>query len=216
MSRVRGLLFDLDGTVADTDPHHYRAFADLLAEHGRSLTRDQFHASISGGSNAAVMQALFPDLAVARHIELADRKEAMFRAAATALRPLAGLPELLERARISGVKVGVVTNAPRLNAEHVLRTLGLDALLEGVVIGEELTRSKPDPLPYLTGLERLGLAPTEAVAFEDSRSGVRSAVAAGIRTVGIATSLSRAALIEAGATAAVDDYRAAAVTALID
>ena len=95
-----------------------------------------------------------------------------------------GALALLDFADRRGLKRAVVTNAPRANAEKVLAALGIDGRLPIVVIGGELARSKPDPLPYLTALERTGARAEHSVAFEDSLSGVRAAVAAGLAVVG--------------------------------
>ena len=210
-----GLLFDLDGTLADTDPAHLAAFNALLGESGRSLTHEEYKHSVLGGANALIMQWLFPDLDRRRHAELADRKEALFRKQCTQLEPLHGLRELLEEVEPQGVKVGVVTNAPRANVEHMLDVLGLQRLLPTVVVGEEIARSKPDPLPYLTGLERLGCPAERTIAFEDSVSGVTSASAAGIYTVAIRTTMDEASLQAAGADMTVEDYRDTALLALV-
>ena len=72
----------------------------------------------------------------------------------------------------------VVTNAPRANALMMLDALGITDRFRGMVIGDEMANPKPHPVPYLVGLERLGASTDHAVAFEDSRSGVRSAAAA--------------------------------------
>lgn len=202
-----GLLFDLDGTMADTDPAHFAAFNALLGESGRSLTPDAFRVEVMGKSNAAIMQRLFPDLDASRHAALADHKEALFRSLCPTIEPLPGLLELLDEAVRHGVPVGVVTNAPRLNAEHMLRALGAAHLLPTVVVGEEIARGKPDPLPYLTGLERLPCDAARAIAFEDSITGITAASGAGIYTVGLTTSLDADTLLAAGADMAVPDYR---------
>jgi phosphoglycolate phosphatase len=92
-----------------------------------------------------------------------------------------------------------VTNAPRLNAEMLLTGLGIGQRFKAVMIGDELAHGKPHPLPYLEGLRAANATPGSSLAFEDSRSGIASACAAGIATVGIRTSLGHAEMIEAGA-----------------
>ena len=86
--------------------------------------------------------------------------------------------------------MAAVTNAPRLNAEMMLAGLGIAHRFKALVIGDELHHGKPHPLPYLEGLRPLGAEAERSLAFEDSRSGVQSATAAGIATVGMLTSLS--------------------------
>jgi beta-phosphoglucomutase-like phosphatase (HAD superfamily) len=92
-----------------------------------------------------------------------------------------------------------VTNAPRLNAEMLLSGLGIADRFKVLVIGDELAQGKPHPMPYLEGLRAVAAAPEASVAFEDSRSGVRSASSAGIATIGIRTSLSHTEMVAAGA-----------------
>jgi beta-phosphoglucomutase len=84
------------------------------------------------------------------------------------------------------------------------------------VIGSELARSKPDPLPYLTGLERTGASAECSIAFEDSLSGVRAAAAAGLAVVGMMTTLDAGTLVAAGAAFAVKDFTDPRIYALIE
>jgi phosphoglycolate phosphatase len=86
----------------------------------------------------------------------------------------------------------------------VLGALGLDPPL--LVLAEEVGRGKPDPLPYQVALKRLGVAPEEALAFEDSPSGVKSAVGVGIRTFGLLTGHEAEALLQAGAYRVIHDF----------
>ncbi|MNV82661.1 Phosphorylated carbohydrates phosphatase [compost metagenome] len=109
----------------------------------------------------------------------------------------------------------VVTNAPRLNAEHMLTGMGLGSRFEHVLVAEELARAKPDPLPYLTGLQRLQATASAALAFEDSLPGVRAASSAGIFTVGIATTQTAERLHAAGAGLVIDDFNDPRLWALI-
>lgn len=215
MSRDFTLLFDLDGTLVNTDELHFAAFQTLLADFGRSLTMETYRSRIMGASNEAIMHELFPD-APDRHQHLADRKEALFRSAVTTLEPTRGVIEVLDWARAHDVRVGVVTNAPRPNADLMLRGLGIVDRIDALVIGEELARGKPDPLPYLTGLQRLRGDAARAIAFEDSLSGIRSASAAGIHTFGLRGALSEDALRDAGANDVIDDFTSPVLWRLLE
>lgn len=200
------LLFDLDGTLADTDKLHLLAMQQLLHEDGRTLTEAEFEAHISGRANADLCRYLFPDRPVNEHRAFADRKEARFRELSPTLQPTPGLLRLLEYAEDRGIGMAVVTNAPRANAEHMLQALDLAGLFEHVLVAEELPKAKPDPLPYLTGLQRLNAQAGQALAFEDSVPGVKAASGAGIFTVGLSTSQAVEALRAAGAQLVVADF----------
>ncbi|AXQ47993.1 HAD family hydrolase [Pseudomonas vlassakiae] len=204
---LTALLFDLDGTLTDTDTLHLQAFRQLLHDHdGRELTQEQFDAQISGRANGELFAELFPLAGASERKALADRKEALFRDLSPALQPMPGLLRLMDHARACNIGMCVVTNAPRLNAEHMLKAMGLGDRFEHVLVAEELERAKPDPLPYLAGLQRLEAVAGEALAFEDSLPGVTAASGAGIFTVGVATTQTPERLLAAGAKLVVQDF----------
>jgi len=205
MANGTALLFDLDGTLCDTDHLHFEAYRILLQDFDRTITLEHYKSRIMGQTNDTIMREMFPDHPD-RHDALADRKEELFRAQVAALAPTRGVAALLDWADAHHVPYAVVTNAPRANAELMLQGLKLDRRIPIVVLGGELERGKPDPLPYQTGLAKLGATAGRALAFEDSLPGIRSASSAGIPTFGLRTGHPDAALLGAGAIAAIDDF----------
>jgi HAD superfamily hydrolase (TIGR01509 family) len=202
------LLFDLDGTLVDTDALHLQAFNDLLARFDRHIDEEYYKRHVMGFSHEQIMGAMFPAASSEEKRAYAEEKEQLVRGLFDReLEPLPGLLEFLRHAESAGCAMAVVTNAPRENARSLLRGLGMEDRFETIVYGEELEFGKPHPLPYLMALELLGAEATHAFAFEDSRSGVRAAAAAGIRTFGVRTSLSDEQLREAGAFVTIQDYR---------
>jgi len=170
---------------------------------------------VMGRANDIIVETLFPDGAPESWEQIAEVKEAMFRARLHDLTPTRGLPEVLDWAEARGFPTAVVTNAPRANAQRMLEGLGWGSRFPIVVIGEELARGKPDPLPYLTALERTGATAEHALAFEDSATGVRAAASAGIWTVGLMTALDEAALRAEGARQVAADFTDPALLALL-
>ena len=209
------LLFDIDGTLTDSDHYHLIAFNAMLEPHDIQLTRDEFITRASGRSNAVILADLLPHLDVDTHQDMADAKEAAFREMATSLHPLPGLLALLDWADAYHVPCGAVTNAPRANADHMLEALGLKHRFQVIVLAEELEFQKPHPLPYLTGLARLGCDAAVSVGFEDSVSGLTAAVKAGLTTIGIMTSLGRDSVLDTGAQLAAADYEDQALLHLV-
>jgi beta-phosphoglucomutase len=212
MSRI-ALLFDLDGTLVDTDHLHHGAFTAILAERGRELSLDDYRSHIMGHPNEAILARYFPgeDMAVL------DRKEAMFREALSAsVEPVAGIHALLDWAEANAAGCAVVTNAPRDNAVAMLAAASLAHRLPTVVIGDECARPKPDPEPYRAAMRALGVTPSRAVAFEDSRSGIRAARDAGAFVFGMTTGLAPEALAAAGAHAAIADFTDPALWAQLE
>lgn len=219
---IYALLFDMDGTLCDTDPIHHEVFADLLQRHGKNggarIDDDFFRAHIAGRTNEAIFGDLFPELDPAEHERMAEAKEAEFRTLAESkLERLPGLTELLAWASDAGVRVVAVTNAPRPNAELMLRALRLEDAFEHLVIGTECARAKPHPDPYLRGMELVGATDaSRCVAFEDSPTGLGAAVAAGVPTVGVLTAQPRHALEAAGASLCVGDFTAPELLAALE
>jgi HAD superfamily hydrolase (TIGR01509 family) len=203
----RALLFDIDGTLADTDPLHLQAFNQVLGPHGHVFDHARFSRELQGFANVAIGERFLPDEAPERRALILDEKEEVFRKlVAGQIAPLPGLMALLDRADNAGIPMVAVTNAPRLNAELLLSGLGITHRFKALVIGAELPHGKPHPLPYQEGLRFVGASPHASIAFEDSRTGVQSATAAGIPTIGIRTSLSHTDLVAAGAVASASAF----------
>lgn len=215
MSQVRALLFDMDGTLAATDHLHADVFADFVRPHG-IIVDDEFYAhKIAGRMNRLIFQDLFPGISAAEADAMSDAKEAAFRAAHPHLDPLPGLRGFIAEATEKGLKIALVTNAPRANADHVLDAVGLTPHFAEIVTVDVVPRGKPHPDPYQEALRRFGLAPHEAIAFEDSPTGLRAALGAGLSTAGLATSLSEEALLSLGARWAFPDYRGVSLDRLM-
>jgi len=200
------LLFDLDGTIVDSDPDHLRAFKRVFAAHGVALDRESYVNGVMGASNDVIGEKYLGHLSLLERSETLERKEKVYRDGLGELTATEGLAALLDFADSRRLKRALVTNAPRANVLKVLDALGLSDRFAHRIIGAELAQAKPHPLPYLTALERLGADANRSVAFEDSFSGLRSALAAGLATVAVTTSLKASALLAAGASLAVKDF----------
>jgi HAD superfamily hydrolase (TIGR01509 family) len=212
----RALLFDLDGTLAETDSLHLPTWVDVLRPHGIEVDEEFYKENISGRSNSKVVEDLLPDLSTEDGRDLADAKEASFREGAHQLEPLPGLLDFMEEAQRRGLSLALVTNAPEENVEAVLLALELGEFFDEVVLSDEVGPVKPDPAPYKAALQRLGIAPEEALAFEDSTSGIASAIGAGIPTVGIASTQAPETLEKAGAFMVAEDFADPDLKELLD
>ncbi|MEA5570780.1 HAD family phosphatase [Calothrix sp. UHCC 0171] len=203
---LTALLFDLDGTLVNTDPIHFLAWQKMLSRYGMEIDESYYQRKISGGLNPEIIANILPQLSPDEAMEFADEKEAMFREMTPNLQRLGGLTELLAWAESQEIKLGLVTNAPRANAIFMLEILGLETTFELIVLAEDEAAAKPDPTPYTVAIERLGVNLEHAIALEDSPSGIRSAVGAGIKTIGIASTHDPQKLCELGAFMAIPDF----------
>ena len=204
---LKAVLFDLDGTLANTDPIHFRVWQTLLAPHGMTVDQAFYDRFISGRLNPDIVRDLLPQLSVDQGAVFSADKEAKFREiAADQLQRMPGLTDFLHHIKQQGYATALVTNAPRSNAEFMLKTLALEEVFQPIVIADDLPKGKPDPLPYQTALAHLSLLPNEAVVFEDSPTGVRAAVAADISTIGVTSTHSDATLCQLGAQFTISDF----------
>ncbi len=198
------LLFDLDGTMLNTDAIHRAVFTDMMRPYGIEVDEAFYMANVHGRLNADFFAEWLPEEDAQG---LSEAKEAEFRRRLP--RPFPAMPgvmELLETCAVKGWDRAVVTNAMRLNAEAMLGAIGARDFFDVIVIGEECARGKPHPDPYAEAMRQLDVAARDCIAFEDSPSGVRSAAAAGAYTVGIRSGLTDAELRAAGADITLQDF----------
>eukprot|EP01117_Protostelium_nocturnum_P019319 TRINITY_DN8346_c0_g1_i1.p1 TRINITY_DN8346_c0_g1~~TRINITY_DN8346_c0_g1_i1.p1 ORF type:complete len:239 (-),score=79.21 TRINITY_DN8346_c0_g1_i1:21-737(-) len=217
--KLRGLLFDIDGTLSNTDEIHFAIMQQVLEPFGHKVDQTFYQAKITGRHNPVLFRELLPSHYTDQQIlDFGDNKESIFRnsissgshsmvAAEGLVDFLSSLKSFNESNPQSAVKCHCVTNACRANAEFMVTHLKIDHHFETLVIGDECEHGKPHPAPYLEGMKRAGIKPDETVVFEDSPAGIRSAVAAGVKViVGITSTQTEEALSKAGATYIVDNF----------
>ena len=203
---LSAILFDLDGTLANTDPIHFKLWQEILKDYDIEIDQVFYQQNISGNTNAQVVAKILPQLSAEEGKQMGIDKEAMYREQAKTLFATPGLERLIQLTDKIPLKRAVVTNAPRVNAEHMLEALQLTEIFPIVVVSDDAPPGKPDPAPYKLGLERLGVTSSKAIAFEDSTTGIRSAVAAGIFTIGVASTHNPELLLAAGASMVIQDF----------
>ncbi|MBP5976677.1 HAD-IA family hydrolase [Brasilonema sp. CT11] len=204
---LAAILFDLDGTIANTDPIHYQVWREMLIGYDMDIDEIFYKSRISGRTNPQIVKDLLPQLSPEEGAKFADEKEAVFRQKAkTILKPLSGFSELIAWTDTHQLKRALVTNAPRLNVQFVLEVLEIKEVFHTVVIAENEIAAKPNPAPYQVALNKLGITAEQAIALEDSPSGIHSAVGAGIRTIGVTTTQESIVLQSFGAFMTVPDF----------
>lgn len=190
------VLWDMDGTLVDTEPLWMAAETALVESFGGTWTHEQALGLVGSGleTGAAILQNAGVRMAIPEIVDhLSSQVMRDLAAQGPTLRP--GALELLTALRGAGVRCAVVTMSLRRMAELIVSALP-GAPFELIVSGDEATRPKPFPDAYLQACAALDIDPARAVAIEDSPTGVRAAVAAGVTTIGVPLLVS---LVGAGA-----------------
>lgn len=194
------IVFDFDGVVVDSEPLHYQAFVMVGKSIGFSFTYDQYVASYIGFDDRdafRLMLAVSGQETAEKAIE--DRLEGLCAAKQQAfdvLAPMAaksgsiaipGALELIDRAHAAGRPIAIASGATQADIHLMLTLLDRRDRFEIIVAADDVEKSKPDPSTYALAAERLGVAPSACLAIEDTKAGLMSAQAAGLMTLGLAT-----------------------------
>jgi HAD superfamily hydrolase (TIGR01509 family) len=186
---IEALIFDVDGTLAETEEVHRRAFNAAFDHHGLDFVwePDRYRELLKVTGGKRRIERFFREEGLPDDSELAsrlhaDKNRTFARLLASGVEPRPGVRDLILLAKAAGLKLGIATTTSRENLLAVLAALALPAF-DVVVSGGDVAALKPDPEAYTLALERLGVAPSGALAFEDSANGLAAALAAGIPTV---------------------------------
>jgi len=179
-------LWDLDGTLVDSEEYHWHAWRDTLAAEGVNITYEQFRETF-GWRNDAIIPRLIPGAGPERVAAIGDAKEEAYRRMVReeGLEPLPGVAETLHRLRERGWLQAVASSAPRENIRVVLDVTGLDQSFDAVVSAEDVRKGKPDPEVFLIAAMRLGVPPARCVVVEDAPAGIEAARRARMRAIGV-------------------------------
>ena len=200
--RIRGIIFDMDGVLCDSEALIAAAACLMFAErHGVTVQpadfapfigtgEDRFLGGVAEKSGVSLSLPADKEFTYARYLTLIPGR----------LKALPGALSFVRRARGAGLKLAVATSADRIKMTGNLAEIGLpETLFDACVTGSDIARKKPFPDLFLQAASRLGLTPAECLVVEDAVSGVQAATAAGSRCLGLTSSLPASALLAAGA-----------------
>jgi HAD superfamily hydrolase (TIGR01509 family) len=188
--RRKGVIFDLDGVLVDSEPLHVEAWQVLFDKQGMQITEEEYRHGI-GMTDTDWIAYLFERRGQETDPDWwqAEKRKVYRGVLAAKGKPFAGVVRLVRRLRQEQFALGVASNSWRENIECVLEAADLRDCFTALTGRENVTEPKPSPAPYLRTARAMGVAPKACVAIEDSDLGVRSAQRAGMRAIAVPNSL---------------------------
>lgn len=185
MTRLTTLLFDIDGTLVDSNDFHVSAWQRVFRDAGHDFPREMIHAHVGkGGDN--LVPSLLPDLDEAEQQRLADGHGPLYRGEYMGqVKPFPGARDLLRKAHDGGFAVALATSANRAELNHYVELLGARDLIDITTDKDDVDSTKPSPDIFAAAAGKAGAEPDEALAIGDTPYDVLAAKRAGIGTIAL-------------------------------
>jgi beta-phosphoglucomutase family hydrolase len=180
----KAIIFDCDGTLADTMPAHYEAWTTVLTRHQFELDEDRFY-SLGGWPTEKIVALLASEAGrTVDVVSMTHEKETIFQESIHLVQPIAQVVSVV-REHHGKLPLAVATGAFRTIAEKTLTQIGLVGVFDTLVSCEDVTRHKPEPDVFLEAARRLGIAPSDCLVYEDTDPGIEAARRAGMKAVDV-------------------------------
>ncbi|MGC6479590.1 MAG: HAD family hydrolase [Flavobacteriaceae bacterium] len=207
--RFQAAIFDMDGTLVDSMPYHHQAWIAFLDQQQLNISPEVFERDYHKGTMIEVMARLFPTVQDEAQLRtIGNKKEALFRRIYHPhLHPIAGLKVYFEKLYSQKIPLGLSTMGDQNNIDFTLAGIAMEHFFQATTGGHQVRLGKPAPEIFEATAHKLKINPKDCLAFEDTQSGIRSAQAAGMEVVGVATQFTKSTLLEElGCLAAIEDY----------
>jgi beta-phosphoglucomutase len=183
MVAIKAVIYDVDGTMVNSEPLHVEAWDKALSLHNSGLTNlsDEFRATMAGKKPYVIAEEIVSELNLSTTAtDLLREKTALFMQAAESF--LVGMPDVVESVNLlkdNGYTLAIGTSLDRKYLDIVLEKLNIRDQFDVIVTGDQIKNGKPHPETYLTVAAQLELPPAQCLVLEDAQSGIQSAKAAG-------------------------------------
>ena len=203
----KGIIFDMDGTIVDSLPYHYKAWKIFFKENKVENFSERLK-DYKGGGTLDLLTAVYGDKYSRKELKImTDDKEIIFREIyKNNVVPIMGFMDMFELIKSKKILVGIASNAIRKNVKMILSELKIYEKFDSIICGDEVKRGKPDPEMFDETIDRFNLKKEECLIFEDSVEGVSAAVNSRVDVVGITSSTSEKILIDRGCKKTIDNY----------
>ena len=203
MATLRAFIFDIDGTLVDSNELHVDSWDRAFRHFGKQFSREQLRAQIGKGSDQYLPKFLSPNEIKRFGKQLDEYRSEIFRKEyLPRVKPFPKVRELFQRIREDDNKIALASSGKKEDAKYYIDLLKIDSLIEGDTSADDADRSKPAPDIFSAALEKLSVTPNEAITVGDTRFDIEAAAKIGLRTIALSCGgTSPETLREAGAVA---------------
>jgi len=197
-------LFDLDGTIVNTDSIYLNVWTQILTQYNINLTTEIFYKYIHGNNDHIVLQKLLPNVNVDKISQLKDE---LFIQQLMEIKIMVGICDFMKKLKYKGYSCSIVTNCNRDVADKIIKYCNISQYIDFIVVGNECKKPKPYADPYIEAMKKYNIPSNKTIIFEDSTSGLLSArLSNPLCIVGITTNYDEHNLRICGANVIIDNY----------
>ncbi len=196
--KVRAVIWDMDGIIADTSQYHHQGWQIVFRKRGTDYTKEDFRRN-TGKRSDTIIRAVFGEKIPQDEITaiIQEKDETFRQLMGEKVRLFPGVLKLIIALKEDGFKIAIGSSAPMENIQLITRSLKIANHFDAIISGWEVTKGKPHPQTFLLAAEKLGVATDDCIVIEDAISGVTASKRAGIRCIAVTNTTSREELREA-------------------
>ncbi|MFZ4986660.1 MAG: HAD family hydrolase [Blastocatellia bacterium] len=189
MREKRAVIWDLDGTIIDSESHHWEAWKVLMAAENFSITYEEYVADFGRRNDEILRLRMSPDLAESEIARLSWSKEEAYRqlVRTKGIGLLPGVEEWFANLRADGWLQALGTSAPRANVEAIFAVHPIRRYFDAVMSADQVAHGKPHPDVFLAAAREAGVSPSQCLVIEDAPAGIEAARRAGMRSLAVQT-----------------------------
>lgn len=204
---IKGIIFDMDGTIVDSLPYHYEAWKIFFNENKVENFSEKLN-EYKGGGTLDLMRTVYGNQYSKKELKkMSEDKEKIFRKIYKGeIKQILGFKNFLDELKSKDIMVGLASNAIRKNVSMIINELEIYDYFDSIICGDEVINGKPNPEMFNETIDRFNISKDECLIFEDSLEGVLAAKNSGVKVIGITSSSSNKVLKDAGCVMSISDY----------